>query len=206
MIGYYVHHQGQGHRRRATAVARELRVPVTGLGTGDAPEGWPGEWVSLAPDDDPEVKDPEYADVTAGDVLHWVPRHHPGLLERHRQIVEWLTTERPSLVVVDVSVEVTLLVRLCGIPVVVGRQRDPLARPPLGRVPGAQPGDRHPQLARDGGRPPSVPLPLVVDVVADHETPSVCRGAGLGGRGSRSGCPVPGPGDRTPTVSSYTRT
>ena len=49
-----------------------------------------------------------------------MPRHHPGLLERHRQIVEWLTTERPSLVVVDVSVEVTLLVRLCGIPVVVG--------------------------------------------------------------------------------------
>ncbi|WP_134772062.1 glycosyltransferase [Ornithinimicrobium flavum] len=120
MIGYYVHHQGQGHRRRATAVARELRVPVTGLGTGDAPQGWPGEWLSLAPDDDPEVKDPAFADVTAGDILHWAPRHHPGLLERNRQIVGWLSQERPSLVVVDVSVEVTLLARICGIPVVVG--------------------------------------------------------------------------------------
>src|SRR5690606_36519079 len=120
MIGYYVHHQGEGHRRRALAVARELRVPVTGLGTGDDPEGWPGEWVSLAPDDVPEVKDPAFADVTAGDILHWVPRHHPGLLERHRQIVEWIAAERPALVVVDISVEVTLLVRLCGIPVVVG--------------------------------------------------------------------------------------
>ena len=119
-IGYYVHHQGQGHRRRATAIARQLTEPVTGLGTGAAPQGWPGAWVELAPDDAPVVGDPALVDVTAGDVLHWVPRHHPGLLKRQRQIVDWLARERPALVVVDVSVEVTLLVRLCGIPVVVG--------------------------------------------------------------------------------------
>lgn len=119
-IGYYVHHQGQGHRRRATAIARQLTEPVTGLGTGAAPQGWPGAWVELTPDDAPAVGDPALVDVTAGDVLHWVPRHHPGLLERQRQIVDWLARERPALVVVDVSVEVTLLVRLCGIPVVVG--------------------------------------------------------------------------------------
>lgn len=120
MIGYYVHHQGQGHRRRATAVAREMACPVVGLGTGDAPEGWPGEWVSLAADDEPAVPDEAMADVTAGGVLHWVPRGHAGLLERHRQVVEWLSRVRPALVVVDVSVEVALLVRLCGVPVVVG--------------------------------------------------------------------------------------
>lgn len=119
-IGYYLHHQGQGHRRRATAVAQRLDVPVTGLGTGGPPEGWPGEWLELAADDEPAVPDGALADVEAGGVLHWVPRHHTGLLERHRQIVDWLATERPDLVVVDVSVEVTLLVRLCGIPVVVG--------------------------------------------------------------------------------------
>lgn len=119
-IGYYLHHQGQGHRRRASAVARRLGVPVTGLGTGGAPEGWPGDWLELAADDEPAVEDPALADVEAGGVLHWVPRHHGGLLERHRQIVDWLAEQRPTLVVVDVSVEVTLLVRLCGIPVVVG--------------------------------------------------------------------------------------
>lgn len=119
-IGYYVHHQGEGHRRRATAVARELSGPVVGLGTGQAPQGWPGEWIALEADDDPPVGDPALADVTAGDVLHWVPRHHPGLAGRSRQIVDWVTTARPALVVVDVSVEVTLLVRLCGVPVVVG--------------------------------------------------------------------------------------
>lgn len=120
MIGYYVHHHGSGHRRRATAVARELDTPVVGLGTGEAPEAWPGEWVSLAPDDQPAVEDASLADVTGGGVLHWVPRGHPGLLERNHQIVTWLAQARPALVVVDVSVEVSLLVRLCGVPVVVG--------------------------------------------------------------------------------------
>ncbi|WP_122262018.1 glycosyltransferase [Ornithinimicrobium cerasi] len=119
MIGYYLHHQGQGHRRRGTAVARALRSDVVGLGSGGAPEGWPGAWVELARDDEPAV-DPSSQDVTAGGVLHWVPAHHDGLLRRHRQLVDWVADARPSLVVVDVSVEVALLVRLCGVPVVVG--------------------------------------------------------------------------------------
>ena len=119
MIGYYLHHQGQGHRRRGTAIARELGVPVTGLGSGGPPEGWPGDWVELDRDDEPAV-DPERAEVGAGGVLHWVPLHHPGLARRHHQVARWLAEARPSLVVVDVSVEIALLVRLCGVPVVVG--------------------------------------------------------------------------------------
>ena len=42
MIGYYLHHVGQGHRRRGTAVARSLRTEVVGLGSGGPPPGWPG--------------------------------------------------------------------------------------------------------------------------------------------------------------------
>lgn len=119
MIGYYVHHQGAGHSRRALAVARRLRHEVTGLGSGGRPTGWPGPWVSL-PRDDVPLPDREQADVTAGGRLHWAPRHHDGLLRRHASLVRWLEAERPALVVVDVSVEVSLLVRLCGVPVVVG--------------------------------------------------------------------------------------
>lgn len=157
MIGYYVHHQGEGHRRRATAVAQRLRSEVTGLGSGPAPPGWPGDWVELARDDDPPVPDPGLADATVGGLLHWAPRHHGGLLERHRQLVDTLASARPSLVVVDVSVEVSLLVRLCGIPVVVGgmpgRRTDPvhalaydLAEAILAPWPtGAHPGSGWPQ-------------------------------------------------------------
>ncbi|WP_299519445.1 hypothetical protein [uncultured Serinicoccus sp.] len=119
MIGYYLHHQGSGHRRRATAVARRTRHDVVGLGSGPPPEGWPGRWVELERDDDPVV-DHEAADVTARGVLHWVPLHHQGLLRRHAQLVSWLQQARPELLVVDVSVEVSLLARLCGVPVVVG--------------------------------------------------------------------------------------
>jgi hypothetical protein len=119
VIGYYVHHHGSGHARRATAVARRLRRPVVGLGSGGRPTGWPGEWVDLVSDDVPPVQDPAHSDVTAGDTLHWAPRHHAGLQRRHRQLVDWIDDASPDLMVVDVSVEVTLQARLCGIPVVV---------------------------------------------------------------------------------------
>lgn len=130
MIGYYLHHQGEGHRRRGTAVARQLDHAVTGLGSGPAPEGWPGEWLELDRDDEPPVPDTAAADTTARGTLHWVPLHHRGLRARHRQVVDWIGRERPMLMVVDVSVEVALLTRLCGVPVVVGAMPgDRLDRP-----------------------------------------------------------------------------
>lgn len=113
-LGWYVHHHGRGHLHRALAVARELDEPVTGLSSLPRPEGWAGDWVHLAPDDPPAGP----GDATAGGRLHWVPPHHPGLSRRSRQVSAWLDATRPRAVVVDVSVEVTLLVRLHGVPVV----------------------------------------------------------------------------------------
>ncbi|MBR7741786.1 hypothetical protein KC207_00560 [Phycicoccus sp. BSK3Z-2] len=115
MIAWYVHHVGRGHAARAAAVARHLRHDVVGLGSGPAPRPWPGAWEPLERDDLGAAP----ADVTARGTLHWVPRHDRGLADRSARIVERLTTLRPALVVVDVSVEVALLARLCGIPVVV---------------------------------------------------------------------------------------
>ena len=119
MIGYYVHHQGLGHLTRLQAVAEHLRSPVTGLSSLPAPASWDGPWMQLERDDALAPEQAASADATAHGVLHWVPRHDEGLAGRAAAVSAWIRRARPSLVVVDVSVEVALLSRLCGVPVVV---------------------------------------------------------------------------------------
>lgn len=120
-VGWYVHHLGSGHRRRAGCVAAVLRqrgAHVTLLGSGG------GVDVRLPRDDG----EPPHDDPTAGGRLHWAPLRHAGLRGRMAALAAWVDQERPDVVVVDVSVEVTALVRLLGVPVVVvaqpGRRED----------------------------------------------------------------------------------
>jgi hypothetical protein len=124
MIGYYVHHQGVGHLTRACAIAARLDEAVTGLSSFARPAGWTGRWLRLARDDEGATS----ADPDAGGALHWAPLGDDGLRERMAQIASWAAAERPRLVVVDVSVEVTVLLRTMGVPVVVvgmpGTRRD----------------------------------------------------------------------------------
>jgi hypothetical protein len=87
---------------------------VTGLSSLDEPAGWPGEWVQLPLDTDASLP----VDPTAGGALHWVPVGSTGLLSRMSSIASWLAEARPACIVVDVSVEVALLARLHGIPVI----------------------------------------------------------------------------------------
>jgi hypothetical protein len=115
MIGWYVHSQGLGHLHRLECVAAHLKTPVTALSSLPRPPAWAGDWVRL-PDDLPRGAE---RDVTAGGTLHWSPAHHPGLRARMAAISRWVADVRPALVVVDVSVEVTVLVRSLGVPVVV---------------------------------------------------------------------------------------
>lgn len=115
MIGYYVHHQGAGHLHRMRSITAHLEQPVTVLSSLPRPDWFTGEWVSLVRDDN----QPEPRDVTAGGTLHWAPLHDPDLARRTAQIVGWLHRAQPRVVMVDVSVEVALLVRLAGIPVIV---------------------------------------------------------------------------------------
>lgn len=125
MIGYYVHHHGLGHLRRFEAIAAHLRTSVTGLSSLAAPPSWRGDWVVLPRDDEPSTG----PDPTAGGLLHWAPRGHPGLRSRMAALASWIDQARPALVVTDVSVEVTVLARLMGVPVAVmamaGDRTDP---------------------------------------------------------------------------------
>ena len=132
MIGWYVHHHGAGHQQRLLAVSRHLRTPVTAFGSGGPPAGFTGGCIDLPRDDDIPV---DRASATADGALHWVPLHHRGLQDRTAAVAAWIAQHRPSLFVTDVSVEVTALARLCGVPVVVfamlGDRDDPAHR--LGR-------------------------------------------------------------------------
>jgi hypothetical protein len=114
VIGYYIHHQGRGHLNRALAIAQELGHPVTGLSSLPRPDDWGGEWIELPRDDDTATA----SDVDANGRLHWVPLSDAGLRTRMGRIAAWITEARPHVVVVDVSVEVALLVRLFGVPVI----------------------------------------------------------------------------------------
>ncbi len=120
MIAFYVHHHGSGHLHRALTVAQALGEEVVGLSTLPAPAGWPGHWIVLP--DDAEGADRRRDDVTAGSTLHWVPRRHEGLRERMALISSALRDHDVRLLVSDVSVEVSLLARLHGVPVAVVAQ------------------------------------------------------------------------------------
>jgi hypothetical protein len=114
VIGYYIHHQGRGHLNRALAIAAAIDRPVTGLSSQPRPAEWAGDWIELARDD--ESVDPR--DVDARGRLHWVPLHDRGLVDRMGAISQWALDSRPQAIVVDVSVEVALLARLLGVPVI----------------------------------------------------------------------------------------
>lgn len=124
MIGYYIHHHGRGHLSRAIAIAAAFDGPVTGLSTLPRPPAWSGDWVPLASDETASPNDPD-----ARGRLHWAPLGHPGLRDRMARIAHWIAEQRPQALVVDVSVEVAMLARLHGVPVVTiampGQRTDP---------------------------------------------------------------------------------
>jgi len=119
MIGWYVHGHGSGHLQRLQCISAYLQTPVTVLSSVPRPTGFDGGWLPL-PDDLPTGAE---GDVTAGGTLHWAPRHHAGLRERMAAVAGWVAAARPAMVVVDVSVEVAVLVRSMGVPVVVAAMR-----------------------------------------------------------------------------------
>ena len=118
MIGYYVHHQGHGHLHRAQTIAAALASPVTGLSSLPRPRSWSGDWVQLPRDDSAPQGYGDAHDVTANGRLHWVPLSSAGLRGRMAALAAWIDRAAPRALVVDQSVEVCVLGRLHGVPVV----------------------------------------------------------------------------------------
>jgi hypothetical protein len=124
MIGWYLHHHGQGHLQRLRAIAPHLSLPLVVFSSlprpaaGRAPELAEAEWI-LLPDDwspEPGLLHPAEATPNAGGALHWAPQRHRGYGRRMARIAA--EAHRLSGMVVDVSAEVVALSRLLGLPTV----------------------------------------------------------------------------------------
>ncbi|MBE7176942.1 MAG: hypothetical protein INR69_11075 [Mucilaginibacter polytrichastri] len=121
-LGFYIHHQGTGHLIRALTIAEALKhdFKITFLGSAlDSEHHIPDfiERIHLAYDYDEMVND----DAVYPSVFHYAPLGVAGIRNRSRQIVDWFNAAYPCILIVDVSVEITLLARLCGIPTIVMR-------------------------------------------------------------------------------------
>lgn len=119
-IGYYAHHHGYGHRARAAALTSAYPGPSTVLTS--ATFAAPDVEVVRLPLDLPTDGRPATEATEAIEPLHWTPLGVAGLRERSAAVAGWIAHRRPALVVVDVSVEMTLLVRLLATAPVVVRQ------------------------------------------------------------------------------------
>jgi len=118
-LGWYIHHHGRGHLTRMLAIAPHLDAEVDCLSSLPVPAGLPSgwTWTVLDRDDDGEPVDP-----TVGGMLHWAPIGHPGHRTRLSIIATTSADRRWDGMVVDTSVEVTLLARLLGLRTVVVTQ------------------------------------------------------------------------------------
>lgn len=125
-VGWYVHHHGSGHATRLSAISAHLEVPVVAFGSMPRPPQLPAgvTWVHLGRDDatEPGCAPPGTSDPTVGGLLHWAPLGHRGHRGRLARLAEALDRHDVAALVVDTSVEVTLLGRLLGVPTVVVTQ------------------------------------------------------------------------------------
>ncbi|PRY67680.1 glycosyl transferase family 28 [Glaciihabitans tibetensis] len=122
-IGWYVHHHGRGHLGRLLAIAPHVAGEIVCFSSLPQPATLPANcrWVLLDRDDaeEPETGGPvRHRNTDAGGLLHWAPLLHNGHRRRLTAIATQLDHSPVSAFVVDVSAEVTLFVRLLGIPTV----------------------------------------------------------------------------------------
>lgn len=119
-IGYYIHHQGAGHRQRALAIANAAPGRFTLIGTGLAGLAGPFDRLDL-PDDrmtgvDAFTGEDATSERPMG--LQYAPLYHEGVRARVALMTSWIERAKPALMVVDVSVEIAMLSRLAATPTV----------------------------------------------------------------------------------------
>ena len=124
-IGFYVHHHGGGHVMRAITIAHALKgFPICFMGSNLKP------YTHLIPDDitciDLPMDLPAENETSIPEkplsFMHYAPLGLKGIGERTLLMAATFQQNYPMLLIVDVSVEITILARLCSIPTVVVKQ------------------------------------------------------------------------------------
>jgi len=126
-IAFYVHHHGSGHVMRCVAISKSLPRSCNITFLGSRLEAYH----TIIPDyiqcvhlsmDTPVEDDIYHTDEEPPAGLHYAPHHIAGQQERVSAMANFFATKKQLLLIIDVSVEVAMLARLCGIPFIVVRQ------------------------------------------------------------------------------------
>jgi predicted glycosyltransferase len=109
-VGYYVHHHGTGHMRRAITICEQIRRPVIMFSSQPLPAGLPSHvsYVQLLSDVVEGYQQP------ANSLFHYTP-HDAIVFQRNQQLIDaWQKCAITNLYV-DVSIEVAVLAKLYGL-------------------------------------------------------------------------------------------
>ena len=124
-IAFYVHHHGSGHIMRAITVATVLEgfsICFMGSNLEAYRDIIPRDIECIhLPLDLPVNTETALAEDSVS-FLHYAPIGIKGIRERTASLTATFKDKYPILLIVDVSVEITLLARLCGVPVIVVKQ------------------------------------------------------------------------------------
>ncbi|WP_293880723.1 glycosyltransferase [Sphingobacterium sp. UBA1498] len=122
---FYIHHHGAGHLTRALAIAAQLphnEVVFFGSSLATHKDLIPEDILTIElPFDTPIDSDWDWTSSELN-FLHYAPLNVKGIVDRNYLIINFFAKNSLCLLIVDVSVEIALLARLCGIPTVVVRQ------------------------------------------------------------------------------------
>lgn len=124
-IAFYVHHHGAGHLMRTLAIAKAMKncnITLMGSDLKRYSDLIPESYQQLhLPLDIPDKNDLDYT-TTSPLGLHYAPYNVKGLRDRTDLITSFITKTYPLLLIVDVSVEISMLATIAGIPFIVVRQ------------------------------------------------------------------------------------
>lgn len=124
-IAFYVHHHGSGHLMRTLQILKHLKnnkIILFGSGLSEVDKLPDNVELVHLPLDVPEASQQALSEQRDLSMLHYAPLLVSGVTDRVAILTAAFKKFFPLILVVDVSVEVTLLARLSAIPTIVVRQ------------------------------------------------------------------------------------